>query len=76
MKNFGQVCKGVDWQRMAKGRVAVKNLAAKKPELKYIVEFLDAIAEAAVEVHNVKLSEVYPSAGIVGLITKMKNQSN
>jgi hypothetical protein len=74
MKDFNRVCKDVDWQKMAKSRIAVKNLAVKKPALKYLALFLDALAESAVDVHNVKLSEVYPSAGVVGLIKNVKDQ--
>jgi hypothetical protein len=74
MKNFDKLCRGIDWSKMAKARISVKNLAEKKPSLKYLGDFLDALAESAVEVHNVKLSEVYPKAGVAGLISEMRKK--
>ena len=59
---------------MAKGRISVKNLAAMKPSLKYIADFLDLLAESAVEIHGVPLSKVYPKARIAGLITEHKKR--
>lgn len=76
MKNFEQLCRSIDWQKMAKGRIAIKNLAVKKPSLKYLAVFLDELAEVAVEKHGVKLSEVYPSANAARLISKLKSQKN
>lgn len=76
MKNFDQLCRSIDWQQMAKARISVKNLAQKKKSLKYLSDFLDHLSEIAVDVHGMKLSEVYPSAGIAGLITKAKKQKN
>lgn len=69
MDNFEQVCRKIDWAKMAKARKTVKNLAEKKPQLKYLGVFLDALAESAVEVHGVKLSKVYPSAVTANLIS-------
>lgn len=74
MENFDQLCRSIDWDKMAKGRVSVKNLAAKKPTLKYIADFLDLLAETAVEAHNVPLNRVYPKARISKLITEYKKR--
>lgn len=70
IKNFDQVSRSIDWDKMAKGRISVKNLAAMKPSLKYIADFLDLLAETAVEVHNIPLSKVYPKSRIAGLISE------
>lgn len=74
MENFNKICRSIDWDKMAKGRISVKNLAAKKPALKYIADFLDLLAESAVEVHGVPLSKVYPKAKIAGLISEHKKR--
>lgn len=68
MKKFDNLCREIDWEKMAKSRKTVKNLAEKKPQLKYLVNFLDELANVAVESEGVKLSSVYPSAGTARLI--------
>jgi len=74
MENYNKICRSIDWDKMAKGRISVKNLAAMKPSLKYIADFLDLLAESAVEIHGVPLSKVYPKARIAGLITEHKKR--
>lgn len=76
MKNFDQLCRSIDWSDMAKARISVKNLVEKKPQLRYLAVFLDALSETAVEVHGVNLSTVYPSALKAKLITTAKKQLN
>ncbi len=76
MKNFEQVCRSIDWSDMARARVTVKNLAEKKPSLRYLAIFLDALAESAVEVHGVNLSTVYPNAVKARLIANAKKAEN
>lgn len=76
MKNFDQLCRSIDWSDMAKARITVKNLVEKKPQLRYLAVFLDALAETAVEVHGVNLSTVYPSALKANLITNAKKELN
>lgn len=76
MENFDQVCRSIDWDKLASGRIAVKNLAAKKPELNYVVELLDLITETAVEKHGVSLYKAYPKARVASLITRAKQSKN
>jgi hypothetical protein len=76
MKNFNQLCKGIDWSDMAKARVTVKSLVEKKPQLRYLSNFLDALAESAVEEHGFKLNTVYPSAIKAMIIQKAKENKN
>lgn len=78
MKNFNEVCKSIDWLSMEKARVTIKNLEKTKPQLKYLSKFLDELADSAVDVHGVKMSEVYPTLVKARLInsTKKSNRSN
>jgi hypothetical protein len=76
MENFDELCRSIDWDKMAKGRVSVKNLAQKKPSLKYIADFLDLLAETAVEVHRMPLGKVYPKSRLAGLITDHKRRES
>lgn len=79
MDNFDKLCRKIDWAKMAKARRSVKNLVVKKPQLKYLGDFLDALAESAVELHGVKLSEVYPSAvtaNLIALVLERERSSN
>jgi hypothetical protein len=71
-KTFTSICKSADWDKLAKARITVKNLAEKKESLKYLAMFLDALSESAVEAHGMRLSDVYPSARIAPLISKQK----
>lgn len=75
-KTFDQLCRTIDWSDMAKARVTVKNLSAKKPVLRSLAVFLDALADSAVEVHGINMNVVYPSAIKAMLITKAKEQKN
>lgn len=74
VRNFDKVCRSIDWDKMAKGRISIKNLAAKKPTLKYISDFLDLIAETAVDVHGMPLSTVYPKARLANLMAEHKKK--
>lgn len=74
MDNFNELCKNIDWLRMAKARKTVKNLAAKKPQLKYLAEFLDLLADTAIEKHGVDLDIVLPGARNARLIAELRRQ--
>lgn len=76
MKRLNVSFRKIDWQKMAKARITVKNLAAKKSSLKYLADFLDEIAEIAIEEQGIKLSDVYPSANHIHLVNNLKNQKN
>ena len=76
MENFDEVCRSIDWDKMAQGRIAVKNLAEKKPALNYIAALLDLITETAVDKHGVSLYKAYPKARVASLITKAKQSKN
>jgi signal recognition particle subunit SEC65 len=74
MENFDNLCRSIDWDKMAKGRVSVKNLAQKKPSLRYIADFLDLLAETAVEVHHMPMSKIYPKSRLAGLVSEYKKR--
>jgi hypothetical protein len=76
MKTFEQICRNIDWNAMAKARISVKNLMEKKPQLKPLADFLDALSETAVEVHGVKLNTVYPNSIKAMLIDKQLKNKN
>ena len=76
MENFDQVCRSIDWDKLAKGRISVKNLAEKKPALKYIADLLDLITETAVEKHGVSIYNAYPKGRVASLIKKSKQLKN
>lgn len=74
--DYDDVCRNIDWAKLAKARVTVKNLAAKKASLKYLADLLDRISETAVDEHGVPLNTVYPSANNAILISNAKKYSN
>jgi len=61
-KTFDQVCRDIDWSKMEKSRVTVKNLVKEHPSLQYLEKFLEQIADSAVDVHGMPLSSIYPRA--------------
>jgi len=61
-QTFDQVCRNIDWGKMEKSRVTVKNLVKTNPSLQYLEKFLEQIADSAVDVHGMPLSSIYPRA--------------
>lgn len=76
MKNFDQLCRSIDWQKMEKARITVKNLAKETKSLVYLDKFLDSLTDSATEVHGMSLNVVHPSAIRAILATKAKKQKN
>jgi hypothetical protein len=74
MDNFDKICRKIDWEKMAKARKTVKNLALKKPQFKYLANFLDQLADTAIEEHGVSVDVVLPGARHARLIADMRKQ--
>lgn len=76
MENFNDVCRSIDWYKLAKNRITIKSLLKKKPDLQYLVNILDQLSEVAIEKHGEKLSTIYPKSKYIKLITKEKSKNN
>lgn len=82
MKNFDQTCKDINWselsrqkQTLLKARAVATN-AREKENLNGIVKLIDALQDAAVDVHNVPLSTVFPALHTLRLANKAKLSRN
>lgn len=73
MKNFDQLCKSIDWKKMEKARISVRSLSTNKKTLAYLVEFLNALADSATDVHGVSHSEVHYRSMLSVKASKQKN---
>jgi len=81
-KNFDQTCRSIDWPSLSKQKQSVLKLRSTvtkksdKDALDGIIQLIDNLQDAAVDVHGVAESEVFPSLTKVRLVTKAKANKN
>lgn len=73
MKTFKDLCLSIDWKKMEKARITVKNLAKEKKSLIYLSEFLDELAESATDVYGIPSDLVHYKSMLQVRANQQKN---
>ncbi len=82
MKNFDQTCRAIDWTELSRQKQTLLKARAnaikprERENLTGIVNLIDALQDAAIDVHGVPESKVFPSLKLIRLAANAKKNKN